>query len=279
MERHFIVPFHRMPAFSPSSSSFLPRSRADLVARCIVSSLLVSGATRNDATLTACVAPDDASPLLLTACGAHVRGLQPDERTVLGLLHRALPSETCLRDVSSLAASGSLNSLAGPRACCAGFFVRPGGVSGAVRVLGGSGSGAAAVVVLDVAGEPAWTALPRLLARRPAALVVILGDDEGLTAADLAAIDTAVARPPSVPSSELVGSAIDGGSTFRGGVTRISLGPLPLLASACITLLHGVLDELSGPSPLDKRRRDEGGGDEDAPPPCPWCRPPEPACS
>ena len=262
LRRHFVIPYHRMPSHTPrvpphgrSAGAFLPRARADVVARCLSAALLVSGATRNDTTLVACML-GGGEPLSLLSCGAHVRGLLPDERTLLGLLHRALPTTRGddEQQPPTPAHGGSdarFNSLAGSRSCCVGMRVLVGGLARALQEVM---LPMTLILVLDVGGEPVASALPRLLSAAPSAVVIVLGDDEGLLKEDMDAVDAAIA-------------------TGEGAVvaTRISLGHLPLLASACITTLHHWLDALVGPSHCDKPRRSH---DDDAPPVCERCRPP-----
>jgi tRNA pseudouridine-54 N-methylase len=84
-QRHFLIPFSTVP--SRASKAFDGRSRADVMCRCIVNSLMISANTRND-TCIACVllGTPDLEALTLLCCGQHMRALHPTEKTVAGVL-------------------------------------------------------------------------------------------------------------------------------------------------------------------------------------------------
>lgn len=83
--RHFLIPFSTVP--SRAAKAFDGRSRADVMCRCIVNSLMVSANTRND-TCIACVllGTPDLQPATLLCCGKHMRALHPTEKTVAGIV-------------------------------------------------------------------------------------------------------------------------------------------------------------------------------------------------
>lgn len=256
--RHFIVPFTRVaPRWREEGKLDLERTRGDVVVRCLVSALLVSRGTRNDATFTAALlggGGEGVEPLCALACGAHIRGLRPDESSTAGLIRRALPPPPLpgeADNAAALDASGELNSRAGARACAEGFWVRRGALAAALEAaLTICPLGSAALVCVCTEGAPPLASLHELVtatatatenatATATTAFVFILGDDAGLTPANLADIAATAAA--------------------RGArCVAVSLGPTELLASAAITLIHAILDEKIGASDTGKDWRRAG---------------------
>jgi len=267
LQRHFVVPFSRVPSCLPPGGPRLDvvKTRADVWCRCVAAALICSRGTRNDTSFTAVFlggaprAPSAPSadaaaapPCALLACGAHVRSLRPDQHTLAAILSAALPPAPCAPD-------GELNSLAGRRGCCAGFWVSRGGLREAVlRACSAPLSGGApAVLLLEQGAPPLEPQLGALATAHATALVVLLGDDAGWEGG-LAAEAEAAAR--------------EGGAV---AVLRASLGPMELLASACVTITHYVLDTHVGGSATEKPGPPPAGSgaDADTPRPCPCCLP------
>ena len=67
--------------------------RMDLVARCVVASLLVSRGVRTDAEFLAVLLGPPRPPRIVRFVGAEVRSLNPDERSTASLLRKALAEE------------------------------------------------------------------------------------------------------------------------------------------------------------------------------------------
>ena len=278
LQRHFIVPFSRIPSILPPSSPRLNivKTRADVWTRCLCASLLCSRGTRNDTAFTgvflggaprppgAPPLPPHAPPIApppppchLLACGEHVRALRADQGTVAAILSAALPPEP-LEEPVSAACEAAQNSIAGKRGCCQGFWLRRGGLREAVaRACSVQLAGRAPVLLLLAQGAPPLAPQLSLLpAHGATALVVLLGDDEGWVG-DQEAEAEGAARAAGV-----------------GLVLRASLGPMELLASQCITITHFLLDETFGGSSTEKTGPPPGYDPlGDAPKPCPRCLP------
>lgn len=67
--------------------------RLDLVARCVVASLLVSHGVRRDAEFAAVLLGPPRPPRTVRFVGAEIKGLNPDERSTGALLRKALAVE------------------------------------------------------------------------------------------------------------------------------------------------------------------------------------------
>ena len=277
LARHFIVPFSKIPSFLPPGSPRLDvvKTRADVYCRCLVAALMCSRGSRNDTVFTGVFlggaprAPSaaaagsggggGAAPCSLLACGAHVRALRPDQHTCAAILSAALPGGAPA--VGDALWDEACNSLAGRRGCCAGFWLSRGGLREAVlRACSAPLSGGAPAVLLLAQGAPPLEPqLGALATTRATSLVVLLGDDGGWEGGALADAEAA---------------AREGGAV---AVLHASLGPTELLASACITITHYVLDaRLGGSATAKPAPPPEGGGavpGADAPRPCPHCRP------
>ena len=284
LARHFIIPFSRIPSSLPPGGPRLDvvKSRADVWTRCVGAALLCSRGTRNDTTFTgvflggvprapgaaaaaaAAAAAPEPAPCSLLACGAHVRALRPDQQTLAAILSAALPPAPPLA-APPAAADGALNSLEGRRGCCQGFWLARGGLRAAVlRACSAPLSGGAPAVLLLAQGAPPLEPqLAALAAAGATALVVLLGDDAGWEGG---------------LEAEAAAAAAEGGAV---ALLRASLGPMELLASACITITHYVLDVQvggsatgkPGPPPPPPAGDGVAAEDADAPRPCPRCRP------
>jgi len=116
------------------------------------------------------------------------------------------------------------------------------------------------VLILQEGAEPISTVLSTLMqpneqGTRPSSVITILGDDAGLTHQQ---------------QDEIL-------STVRSSNARLvhaSLGPLQLLASQCITLVHHYLDLAVGPSDTTKPKYDPNDPWLDKIRPCRICYPP-----
>ena len=279
LARHFIIPFSRIPSSLPPAGPRLDvvKTRADVFTRCLAAALICSRGTRNDTTFTgvflggaprAPSAPSAASPpaaepsapCALTACGAHVRALKSDQPTLAAILSAALPPQPPLPAAGG-GGDAALNSLAGRRGCCTGFWVSRGGLRAAVLRACARSGGAPAVIILAQGAPPLEPQLGALAAAGATSIVVLLGDDagwEGGLEAEAAA------------AAEEAGAAL---------LLRASLGPTELLASACITIAHYALDVRLGGSATEKPGPPPAGSsaaafaEYDAPKACPHCLP------
>jgi hypothetical protein len=276
VRRHFIIPFSRIPSSLDPAGPRLDvvKTRSDVFTRCLAAALICSRGTRNDTTFTgvflggaprAPSAPSAASPpaaeppapCALTACGAHVRALKSDQPTLASILSAALPPQPPTAGGDDAA----LNSLTGRRGCCAGFWLSRGGLRAAVLRACARSGGAPAVLILAQGAPPLEPQLGALATAGATSIVVLLGDDagwEGGLEAEAAA------------AAEEAGAAL---------LLRAALGPTELLASACITIAHYVLDVQLGGSATEKPGPPPAGSSAgafaefDAPKPCPHCLP------
>lgn len=230
--RHFIVPFSRVPPRWPAVRD-LERTRADVLIRALVSSIMVSRGARGDTTFAGALLGGDGPPLSILACGAHVRALRPDESSTAGLLHRALPASGAPDDLDELEANGTLNSRQGSRACCTGLRVLRGGLIAVINELS-SLAGSSPVLLIATQGATPISVVLAQEASRATGFLILLGDDAGLTDVMLSHVAAVAVR------SRAVG-----------------LGPTELLASAAITLIHAAFDNVFGPSSERVRQYDE----------------------
>lgn len=235
VSRHFVIPFSRVPPRWPAARD-LERTRADVLVRALVSSIMVSRGARSDTTFAGALLGGDAPPLSVLACGAHVRALRPDESSTAGLLQRALPrvlAEGAPDDLDELERSGALNSREGSRACCEGLRVLRGGLGALVEHVTEL-AGASPVLLIATQGATPISVVLAQEAARATGFLILLGDDAGLSGEMLSEVAAATVR------SRAVG-----------------LGPTELLASAAITLVHAALDDVFGPSSDRVRHYDE----------------------
>ena len=173
---------------------------------------------------------------------------------MLGILQRVLPPGPGHEgDLQELQSQGLLNSYEGKRGCCQGTRVHPGGLAAALKLIcSPSHSGPRPVVLLLQEGaELIGSALPSAVSQHsPTSIVTVLGDDMGLTEDSLS-----VLQELEVP------------------VIATSLGPMQLLASQCITIVHHYLDITIGPSDTQKPGYDPNDPWLDKMRPCVLCYP------
>ena len=289
--RHFLIPFSRLPSRHGAAALDLVKTRGDVWCRCLTAALLVSRGTRNDSTFTAvalaqpplspnlpvgAAAAQREPPLYIRACGRHVRALRPEQSTCAAILGAALPPAGAA-SLPALRASGALNSMEGRRGCCMGLHCGLGGVAEALaaraaRAVSGARPQA---VLLEEGAEPLGGVLARLLGGAaaaagdagggssgarpppPTALIFVLGDNEGLSAAQ---------------EGEAAGALAACGVPLA----RASLGPTELLASQAIVLAHYELDRAVGASEVAKRAFDPADRYADQVRPCHLCAPEHP---
>lgn len=93
--RRFLLVAHDARTAADFSLDDLPGSggRMDVVARCVAASLLVSHGVREDAEFVAVLQGPPKPPRTVRFVGAHVRGLNPDERSTAALINKALAEE------------------------------------------------------------------------------------------------------------------------------------------------------------------------------------------
>ncbi len=140
--------------------------RWDILARCVQGALFIAHDLRRDSQLTLVVEGPPDPPKALRVEGATARGLNPDERSTVALLSRALehPLPPGGREVT----------------------VHPGvhvSRRGLAEVLGAEASAGRRLVLLDEGGRDGWTGEVATAASGGATFV--LGDDTGLSAAHL----------------------------------------------------------------------------------------------
>jgi tRNA pseudouridine-54 N-methylase len=295
--RHFVIPFSRLPCRASSCNLDLVKTRGDVWCRCLVASVMVSRATRNDSSFTAvalALPPKPNQPLAaaraskgddgackgddgackgddtacvascvgvyLRACGRHIKCLRPEQSTCAAILNAALPP--AMGDVQAMFASGELNSIEGKRGCCQGLHVALGGLERALLDFadGALGGQRPICIVLQEGCEGLEQQLPAVLALKrgmPTAFVVVLGDHDGLS-----------------PEQQL---CVDHCFQSRGiPVLRASLGQTELLASQAIVITHFILDRALGASEVAKPVFDASDKYCDRQRPCCVCCPNHP---
>jgi tRNA (pseudouridine54-N1)-methyltransferase len=82
--KRFLLLAHGLPAEGLRLDDLPGSGRADLVCRTIAAALLTSHAVRDDTEVVVC------GPRAVRFQGQHLRDLRPDERSIAGLLHKAL---------------------------------------------------------------------------------------------------------------------------------------------------------------------------------------------
>jgi hypothetical protein len=183
-----------------------------------------------------------------------MRALHPTEKTVLGILQRVLPpGPGHPGDLQELEMQGLLNNYEGKRGCCQGTRVHSRGLAAALRLLCSPSHGGerAIVLLLQEGAELIGSVLPSAIAQHsPTSIVTVLGDDMGLTEESLK-----VLKEIDIP------------------VIATSLGPMQLLASQCITIVHHYLDITMGPSDTQKPGYDPQDPWLDKMRPCVMCYP------
>lgn len=166
-------------------------------------------------------------------------------------------------DLQELSAQGLLNCYEGKRNCCQGTRLHPGGTAAALgHLLTPTLSGSHPVIlILQEGAQPLSSVLDSLMGADalqsgpPSSVITVLGDDAGLT-----------------PEQQAVAAA----AADSAGVQLLyaSLGPMQLLASQCITLVHHYLDLAVGPSNMQKPKYDPNDPWLDKIRPCDICNPP-----
>ncbi|KAG8460409.1 hypothetical protein KFE25_011900 [Diacronema lutheri] len=242
--RLFVLPMRRCAwDFDPAQ----PRAgRVDVGLRCASAALFRSQGLRRNTQVALCFEGEPAADALAAAAAA---GLPTGARTITlsgGLARDLRPDELSLGQRVRAALDDKAN---GHGAACAlddtGYSASPlrglectvgGALETLVAALRAHSPDAPAkrrappaVLVLDGAGEPVEAVCARLAGERgdpPAGgVVVIVGDDRGLTADEERAVAEAAAA-------------------VRAPVLRVSLGREVLFASHCVVLLHHYLDKL-----------------------------------
>lgn len=227
--RHILVACHNVSAavsrglYSPNN---LLEGRVDVLARCVAAALYVSNGLRRDTTLWLCL-----GNATVEVGGAHVIGLNPDEKTAALFLQRALSAdgEAVARPAAASHLSGKSqrnldkrqtwfearrleNALPPPP----GFTVRRGETfRDRLAALA-----AARYVVLHETGADAWKA-PSNSDRvdgEKALVVVVVADQLGWT-----------------PAEDAFFAADERASL-------VSFGPTSMLTSHCIALAHHYID-------------------------------------
>jgi len=234
--------------------------RFDLVARCITATFSVSfGIRRNTRYCVTLSDRDEAHPpRTVTVDGATVKHLRPAERELGALLLRLLAppgadgnprklTKAQRKGQASAAPRGNGKGKGPPtaamgpaeiaaaqarsRRCLVGLAASPHTFEQSVRAAVDGTEGAAAgvppvLLLLDEAAPLIDTVAAGWREHVAGGVVIVLGDNRGLSADEEAFCD----------SLEAAGDA---------RVVRVSLGPVPLLASQCIVLLHHYLDRLA----------------------------------
>jgi tRNA pseudouridine-54 N-methylase len=244
----------------------LPNGRTDVLARCVAASLFVSYGIRRSTRLWLML-----REIGLTICidGSQVKGLHPDERTIAAAIRQTLLSgqggtadpptgwtllgsmgskedEAFVRRLSTIisgcdganagvAAGTSIGTGTGPSASAgvgpsASAGAGHGGQDGEESGGGGaqdSGGERVRLVVLDEQGAPFEQLHEHLVSDDQQAVrtVVVVGDHIGVTQEEHDAMQPL-------------------------GMTRVSLGSVPLLASHCIVLTHAALDAVNTKSKM-----------------------------
>ena len=210
--RRFVVPLHRATADFDADGDLRP-GRVDVAARLLTATLVASQRVRHNAQLWLPFLGGEA-PATVCASGGPARGLHPSERDAARRLRLALDG-------------GDDDATARERK---GFRLLPGGFVDALaealalaRAPDDGGSAAAPLLILAEGAPPLADVLR---GHGPLEdLVVVLGDDVGL-------------------SDDEVAAATRLGEAHGGRVLAASLGPVALLASQCITLVHWHLDAI-----------------------------------
>jgi tRNA (pseudouridine54-N1)-methyltransferase len=144
--------------------------RWDLLARCVQAALFIAHDLRRDSELTLVLEGPPDPPKALRVEGATARGLNPDERSTVALLSRALELP--------LPPSG------GEVTAHPGIHVSRRGLD---DVLGAEASAGRGLVLLDEHGRDGWSG--RVAgAVAPGGATFVLGDDTGLSEAHLAEV-------------------------------------------------------------------------------------------
>jgi len=197
--------------------------RWDLLARCVQSALFVSHDLRRDTELVLVLLGPPSPPKAIRVSGALVQRLNPDERSTVMLLSRALELPLPPSGAEVVASQGVYISRAdlaaaldvpapGPAPAPA---PAPAPVPGPAPIPVTNTPGGRRLVLLDESGRHGGPErLPEAVGPDP---TFVIGDDRGLTGDQLDAVRA------------------------RGAV-ELSLGPVSLHADHCIVVVHNLLD-------------------------------------
>ena len=234
--RRFVVPLHR--AHVDFDATNLRGGRVDLACRLLTAALIASQRLRHNTQLWLPFLGDSERPQTLCVSGGAVRSLHPCEDDTAARLRHAFDSLST--GPAPEAATTSAGGLATDNARLApsterdlrGFRVLPADFQVALTeaLMDARCGGTAAPLLLLLEGAPP---LSNVLADYRASagvltdLVIVLGDDRGLTEEEIAMVHD-------------VGTRAGGG----GPVICASIGSCSLLASQCIVLVHHYLDAI-----------------------------------
>ena len=243
--REFVVVCHETPSALAERGKFelnnLPEGRVDLLARCLAACLFYSHGVRQEARVWLLLAD---ARRVVCCDGGRCKGLRPDERCLAAAVGRALAGHP-LPGWSTREAM-DLGALLVELTCAKAVLEEPSACENAAadapeaklgeepRGEARGCAGAGAVVSTCMLGEEPLGETPRLLVMheagqrllgaalpRPAvpahSTVTVLGDHLGFTEAEEEILE------------------------LRGAV-RVSLGPVPMLTSQCITIVQWLLD-------------------------------------
>jgi len=234
--RHFIVPMHRARADFDVLN--LRDGRVDVGMRCVTAALFRSQSLRTNVQVSVCFG---ASARIVQVCGALVRDLRPDERSLADRVRFVATSDAFAPDVEI-----SEDIRAWSRSPTRGFYAWSGGFLDAARRLLEAPAPRPAVVLLTADGKPIERVIERLVGADGAlagGVLVLLGDDRGLEEAD------------ELELRALVKETGGGGrAPGAGKVLRASLGGDVLFASHSIVLVNHYLDKFAHSCELREAR-------------------------
>eukprot|EP00164_Ancoracysta_twista_P013435 GFYU01021439.1.p1 GENE.GFYU01021439.1~~GFYU01021439.1.p1 ORF type:complete len:314 (-),score=42.39 GFYU01021439.1:141-1082(-) len=264
--RVFIVPCHRGRPNGDIQLNCLSEGRCDLVSRCISNTMFVSyGVRRNCEIRLPLISTSEAAnedpggntvARTVVVEGTRVKHLRPDERNIASLVKRSLQSHVLQTtgdgDQTNVDQRDSKQGTSAPPTTPAGFRIIEGGLQSAMldfrqevleRYCVGQPKSVLALVLseegLDI-GDVLQKYRDEVLISQNESMgsevvqpgdyhdrplkhvVVFVGDDKGYTTKELECIH-------------------DEFTTYD--VVEVSLGPVPLLASQCIVLIHHYLDK------------------------------------
>ena len=211
-KRKFIVPLRRASHLFDPAASHREQGRLDVGLRCLSAAMFRSQSLRHNTQVLLCFG---ASDHFVEVSGSLVRDLRPDEAHLAGRISNAVPL--------------TANAHGWPTPEQKGFALKEGGVLPALELaMEQAADEEVAVLLLDStsAAQPVEKFCAELVGSRkpPQSLIVLLGDDRGLSAETEAAVEQTV---------------LSGG----GKLHRVSLGGDVLFASHCIVLVQHYLDK------------------------------------
>jgi tRNA (pseudouridine54-N1)-methyltransferase len=189
--------------------------RWDLLARCVQSALFVSHDLRRDTELVLVLLGPPSPPKAIRVSGALVQRLNPDERSTVALLSRALELPLPPGGAEVMSSQGVYVSRADLLAVLDTPAPAPASNPTSTPAPFSSAPGGRRLVLLDESGRHGGPErLPEAVGPDP---TFVIGDDRGLTGDQLDALRA------------------------RGAV-ELSLGPVSLHADHCIVVVHNLLD-------------------------------------